>query len=772
MQKLEVKNKSLTDQELLKTVTVFIGQELYSLGGEWIWDMQTNSVYCSDVISFPSQFQGTKAIIHPDDLKKIKEGLKFLQNSSEINIDFRIITTYGEVRSISGCDISIIENELVHVPWQEELDALNYQNKLEASTNHAELLTILNNFRDKINLVGCCYINTNTLETWYSDNIYRIFGLYPQSLNNHLYTFSNFLYSDDRGAVIEAFERAFRHKLPLHLDFRIESADSKIKNVRINTYWSHNKSGHEYLFAVLRDETEQTILNDKLQKNEAKLLFQQQLLEMNEEELKLGNWNINLITRNVYFSDSFFRLFGTKRPDVPVAFQYFINFIHPEDQQQVSEVFENMIADHLPVDIEFKLLRYDGKIRFLRIIGKLLSIQNEPIIAGILQDITFLKSSKARLNEYSEQNLIHDLIQKKQEEMNRHGSWLWNLTTDQITLSDGMYSLVGYKARSIELDSKKFLNFIDEEDKKLFSEHLKEIINEGKESSFNFHLNAYGCFKFINATFRLIQFDDNKIFYALFSDETEKEELKNEVIKTSFLSTKVLENIKEAVIVTDHQNNIKVWNRQCENIFSKTKDEAILNNLFDLCPFLKINEVFAGIRSALSGQYIQLSKLHFSSFLKNVNWQMIPINNPDSDELNILHVIMDLNMEVNLEQSLKNNKSLLESISELSDDLIIALDKNLNYIIWNQKCERYFNIDRGSIIGQNILEYFPDSTYRPAYSEFKKALSGEIVYLEQHHKDQTELVRTFLVPIKENQIVTGLLWIIKGSYTPTFLMHN
>ena len=655
MQKLAAKNKSLTDKTLIKTVSVFIGHELYCLSGEWTWDMHTNSVYCSEVISFPTQFEGTKGIIHPDDKNQVKEGLNYLQSSGEIDLEFRIINTYGEVKTISGTGISIIENEIEHFPWQEQLEQLDYQNKLEAAINHSELLTTLNNYRDKINIVGGCYINFQTLETWYSDNVYRIFGLYPQSLNNHFYTFSNFIHPEDKGLVIEAFERAYKHKLPIHLDFRIIAADLKVKNVRVNTYWSRNKLGQEYLFGLIKDETEQVSIKDQFENLEEELLFEKQLLEIDEDEINIGHWNINLITRKAFFSESFFRIFGAKESDEPVGLNYFINFIHPDDKPLVAKSFENILEKQIPSEVEFRIHRFDGKVKFIKLKSKLISAHKEATIAGIVRDVTLMKSSESKLKLYREQSLINELMQKKQEEFNRSGSWIWNLETDHMIWTDGIYGLLGYKPRSIELDSKTFLNFIVIDDRKLFQENIKLLKAEGKEAFFSFHLNSNGNIKFINASFKLIQHGDSKLFYAIFSDQSKNEELKNEVYKTSFISNKIIQNIKEAVIVTDSENNIRLWNDQSEKIFNKRNDEAVFKNLFVLCPFLKINEILSGIRSVLDGENIHLSKLYLSGITQNVNWQMIPLAKVGSKEINVLHLIQNLNLEITQDGFLLEN---------------------------------------------------------------------------------------------------------------------
>ena len=63
--------------------------------------MQTDAVFCSDVmLPPPEHFVGTSGIVHPDDLQTVKEDLLFGKRINELK--FRMITTYGEVKEISG----------------------------------------------------------------------------------------------------------------------------------------------------------------------------------------------------------------------------------------------------------------------------------------------------------------------------------------------------------------------------------------------------------------------------------------------------------------------------------------------------------------------------------------------------------------------------------------------------------------------------------------------------------------------------------------------
>ena len=90
-----------------RSVTLCLQSQKIFLTGFWIWDMNSSSVYCSDAMYFPKDVQAIKGIIHPDDLPKIISSIPLMEEKELPHIDFRIITTLGEVKEIVGQSVSI-----------------------------------------------------------------------------------------------------------------------------------------------------------------------------------------------------------------------------------------------------------------------------------------------------------------------------------------------------------------------------------------------------------------------------------------------------------------------------------------------------------------------------------------------------------------------------------------------------------------------------------------------------------------------------------------
>ena len=149
--------------------------------------MHTDAIFCTDVIvSLPPDYIGTKGIIHPDDLAYVKEKLHSLPSDEPIDLEFRMITSYGEIKTLRGKDCSETEVDelIIRDPEKELYEKAAREKELEKSSDAYHNLKGVSDQAEIITKTGKWFNNTNTNETYYSDNIFRIHALNPQSLSH------------------------------------------------------------------------------------------------------------------------------------------------------------------------------------------------------------------------------------------------------------------------------------------------------------------------------------------------------------------------------------------------------------------------------------------------------------------------------------------------------------------------------------------------------------------------------------------------------------
>jgi PAS domain S-box-containing protein len=754
--------------DLSFNLVLCLSDKQYYLSGIWETNLQSSAIYCSDVISFPVNFEGAKLLIHPDDTEYLKVNLQDLSKSDNVSdLEFRAISTYGKIEYIKGRSVCIADKaELIVPPWLEHYETIVNKNAQDTLLSHFQTLSSLNAFAEKMEQSGTCYINPDTMQAWYSDVFYSIHGLQPQSLNNHIHTFDNFIHPEDKNIVVSSFEESFNKRVPLHIEYRIIDFNNELKYIRAFTKWFTNENGQQFLFLLIKNDTDIKQQEKSFVQIQDELWFHKQLILLDEAATNMGHCYINLLTRKSYFSDNYYRIFGIKNIPSHSSFNFFINYIHPDDKERIEEAYEKMIKYRGKDTLEFRVINTNGKIKYMRQCFKVLTLEAEIIIAGTLQDVTSLKNNESRINSVTHILEFKDQLLKTYEEVVKTGSWVWNLELEHIEWLDGIYLLLGFKPQTFELSYKRFLKFVHPDDRVSFQNRVNLMQQEHKECTFNFRLISQGGIKYIAANFKLFKTDDANIFIAILSDETQTVHLNDIASEKIRFNEQLYESIDEAVFITDLDNNITVWNSKSELLFNKTASEALNKNLFDIIPEHKNDKIVKSIASALNGITIR-NQVFYSHNPNNLyNWELVPVFNNDGIVKSIIHYIKNVAQEFVLQDSLHEQFGIIEKLIDLSESRIIGVDKNLNYSIWNKLAEEYFNVKKEEVEGRNILDYFPFTNSHIKYEDFRKALKGEYITYKSFNENEGKREEIKIIPIKAKEKVIGILWVCNDLKEP------
>ena len=768
----ELKQKAAVSEEThwSRQVTIFIRSVYFELNGHWSWDLQTDTIFCGDVFLMPpAGFIGTSGIIHPDDVQELKEKL-FNPDHTGSQLQFRIITSYGEIRELSGEQLRIEKKETI-APDNIQLAFEHWQQQREF-----EKLLLVKEMLDqeeKDTETGSWYYNTTTGEAWYSNQVFRLHHLPPQSLNAHLNTFISFIHPEDKPIVVSFIDRSVRSQTPLQMEYRIQTVRGE-KNILHRIHWVFSHLGEPVLCGTLQDVTEQKLLEQKAEGEEDQAAFHRQQVWGDEQLANLGHWQVNLLTRKTHYSDNLYRIYGLKPQSVPAGVNTFLNFIHPEDRGLVAAAHKRMLLEHALPELQFRIIRSDGKVRFLNQKARLISLQNELVMSGTVQDMTVQKMLERKLEEQTRKEAIRSFIQQQAEDMAMMGSWVMDLQTNVITWHDSLYRLFGFKPNAVELTLKRLLLFLHPEDQKRFSEEWTLMQNGKEQTEFGFRVVQRGKILFMNARFRLMQHGGSNLFIGTMRNITEEHNLHREVVQRMQLAEALSENILDRVLITDTSNNIIFWNRQCEQVYGRTSEDAIGKNFFDVFPHLKTEDelqlfkkVNGGETVCRTGNRSVLNADYFDVYL-------VPMWDENHTEIiGIIHIVHDVTREMELRIRLSERLNFIEHLVDSSVDRVIALDRNMNYLYWNRTAEDYYGLKKEAVVGKNILELFPSFINDPSYPEFREVLKGRTVHLRPDaDKNRNNYFETYLIPIKnETEEVIGILWMVH-DLTKEFLLKK
>ncbi|HML75780.1 MAG TPA: PAS domain S-box protein [Anaerohalosphaeraceae bacterium] len=134
---------------------------------------------------------------------------------------------------------------------------------------------------------------------------------------------------------------------------------------------------------VFHDVTERKRQQEALQLSESRLLEAQQVAH-------LGNWELDLTTHAIWWSDEVYRIFGLTPKQSPATYEMFLSYVHPEDRNAVIEAVKTALAEGVQYSIDHRIIRPDGFERVVHEQAKIMYDANQhPLrLVGIVLDIT------------------------------------------------------------------------------------------------------------------------------------------------------------------------------------------------------------------------------------------------------------------------------------------------------------------------------------------------------------------------------------------------
>ena len=105
---------------------------------------------------------------------------------------------------------------------------------------------------------------------------------------------------------------------------------------------------------------------------------------------QIGMWDWTINSGDLYWSERIAPLFGHEQGALKTSYENFVNAIHPEDRERVTEAVNACVEKGEKYDIEHRVVWPDGTVRWLMERGDVIrDIDGKPVrMLGVVQDIT------------------------------------------------------------------------------------------------------------------------------------------------------------------------------------------------------------------------------------------------------------------------------------------------------------------------------------------------------------------------------------------------
>ena len=362
--------------------------------GHYSWNLIDNRVVWSDEVyriyglrpqQGPIDLEMVREMIHPADRELVSRAAEdALRTGVPADIEHRLLRPDGEVRTIHS--VGTVKRDASGRPYEMFGTAqdITERKRFEEALRQSQFYL---SEGQRLAHMGSWAFNDSG--HYWSDELYKIYGLDPQNGAPTVEQYLELIHPQDRASMAETIKRMQEEHCGFDQIERIVRPDGQLRYIRAVAVPFIEQQVFKGFIGTTMDVTEQELLTQELRREKAYLAEAQSLTH-------IGSWATNFYTKEMFhLSDETFRLHGFDPKNGPIPLERFFDTIHPEDRAAVTAALEHAIHTRTDYDIrEFRVCYPDGTIRFLRTIGHHNRSGEMGDYIGITMDITERKRAE------------------------------------------------------------------------------------------------------------------------------------------------------------------------------------------------------------------------------------------------------------------------------------------------------------------------------------------------------------------------------------------
>lgn len=398
-------------QQLQQSEQLYKQAEQLAKLGNWVWDLETNKLTWSDELYRMYQLEpGTP--ISLGDLRKFNDPdyrlmidrimKQSIEKLEPHDFHYRIILSNGEKKVLQAKGQPIADERGKCIKLYGTLQDVTERSYLIEKLQHSENL-----YRQAENLanMGNYVWNIVTNEVEWTDQLYIIYGLEPQSEKITLERFLSFVHPNDKEVIEKSLEHFYTEK-SFDYTFRIVTANGETKTLRSIAQMQEDENGKPVrVIGTEQDVTNQYRIQQELKENQN---FIRKIADATPSIIT--SYNINT-GKYSFISEGLEKLLGY---NVTTALQggleFFTNLVHPEDVNDLirknTEALEeaNNEPDHNDIVVEFvyRMRHNNGNYRWFHTYGTIFDRNSAGLVEHILNislDVTDQIEASKKIEE-------------------------------------------------------------------------------------------------------------------------------------------------------------------------------------------------------------------------------------------------------------------------------------------------------------------------------------------------------------------------------------
>ena len=471
---LNIDKEQTIEAELVESEARYKEAEALTHIGNYIWDPVTNLIEWSDELFRIHELEPSKSKLtydyitrfnHPDDVENTREELrKAFASKSPFDFYYRIVTQSGNIKVLHARG---------NMRFNEKGDIVAV---IGTSQDVTEKQNLILSLREKENLykqaeelanMGNWKWDMQSDKIEWTDQLYKIYGLEPQSEEITIDRFLSFVHPEDRDEINKGIKK-LDHEDRVDYTFRIEAADGTTRILRSVAQVQRDEKGTALMvIGSERDITEKQNLIDKLRKSES-LYKQAQALA------HVGNWTWDIRANEIHWSEELYRIYGMEPDAGTLSYEKYISVVHPKDREKVQKQVEHSAKTGESWQFTHSLLHESGEERIIFATGEVINDESgQPVMMlGTAQDITERQKLIERLQE-------SETLYKQAQNLAHIGNWSMDIASGNFTWSDEMYRIYELDPGE-KMDIDRWLTYREPQDQKKIMDYYDECLREKK----------------------------------------------------------------------------------------------------------------------------------------------------------------------------------------------------------------------------------------------------------------------------------------------------
>jgi len=311
--------------------------------------------------------------------------------------------------------------------------------------------------------------NVRTGALFWSEEIFRIYGLSPQETGPAWEQFLKRVHPEDRAQIEQRakMEAGGTDWTESHGDFRVVLPDGTLKYLHSVAHPVRHSGEVTEVIGTVMDVTDHELLARELRRREAYLAEAQKLSHT-------GSFGWKPDTGEIVWSEETYRIFEYDL-SVKLTIDSVVQRVHPQDRAAFQKVIDGASGGATDFEHAYRLLLPGERVKHVH--AKARALQNASgnrEFVGAVTDITERRAAEEALRS-SEAYLA------EAQRLSHTGSWAWNLGNDVRHWSEECYRVLGFDPRDGAPRIEELIQRIHPDDQPAF----RESVERARHSKFD-----------------------------------------------------------------------------------------------------------------------------------------------------------------------------------------------------------------------------------------------------------------------------------------------